>query len=110
MDRDERLMAVLGSRMLEDRRGLVRRRGHRAAAGGRKQHPGNVALSRERVADPSAALGLLVELDGGAARRREGEQVLLQLNTDFSAKGLASQDLRPLSPLAGWSDQPGHDV
>ena len=46
MDRDERLMAVLGSRMLEDRRGWARRR-RRSSCGRRARYSilGNVALS-----------------------------------------------------------------
>ena len=75
MDRDERLMAVLGSRMLED----AKRVGETATAielrqSGEYSILGGVAFERERVADAGAALGLLVELDGGAAGRRERQR------------------------------------
>ena len=66
MDRDEKLMAVLGSRMLED----VKRVGETATAielrqSGEYSILGSVALEREREPDAGVALGLLVELDGG---------------------------------------------
>ena len=38
-------------------------------------------------------------------------QVLMQLNTDFSTKGLASGELAgDGGGVAGWRDQPGHDA
>ena len=64
MDRDEQLMAVLGTRMLESQK----RVGETAAAIELRQirrelHPEHRLFKRQRVADASAALGLLVELD-----------------------------------------------
>ncbi len=65
MDRDERLMAVLGARMLEGQKKL----GETAQAielrhSGENSILSNLAMSASDVADASAPLGLLVEFDG----------------------------------------------
>jgi hypothetical protein len=101
MDRDERLMAVLGSRMLED----VKKVGETATAielrqAGEYSILGTVALS---VSESLTQVLRWVywwnsteELPDDVSETK----VLLRLNTDFSAKGLASQDVQAV--VAAW--------
>ena len=64
MDRDERLMAVLGLAVAGGpEEGWRDGAGDRAAAERREQRFGQPGDERERVADAGPALGLLVELD-----------------------------------------------
>ena len=101
MDRDERLMAILGSRMLED----MKKVGETATAielrqAGEYSILGNVALivseSLTQVLRWVYWWNSTEELPDDV----RGEQVLVQLNTDFSAKGLASQDVQAI--VAAW--------
>ena len=65
LDRDERLMAVLGTQVLENQERVGGDGdGDHAAAGRRELGAGDHRDQRERVADAGHALGLLVELDG----------------------------------------------
>ena len=55
-------------------------------------------------------MGALVELDGGISRRGDvtTEQVLVELNTDFSTKGLGPQEIQAIvAPLDGAALQGG---
>ena len=101
MDRDERLMAILGSRMLEE----AKRVGETATAielrqSGEYSILGGVAFS---VSESLTQVLRWVywwnsteELPDDVSDR----QVLMQLNTDFSTKGLASQDVQAI--VAAW--------
>ena len=101
MDRDERLMTVLGSRMLEE----AKRVGETATAielrqSGEYSILGGVAFS---VSESLTQVLRWVywwnsteELPDDVSDR----EVLMQLNTDFSAKGLASQDIQAV--VGAW--------
>jgi hypothetical protein len=101
MDRDERLMAVLGSRMLED----VKKVGETATAielrqSGEYSILGGVAFS---VSESLTQVLRWVYWWNSTEELPDdvsGEQVLMQLNTDFSTKGLASQDIQAV--VAAW--------
>ena len=101
MDRDERLMAVLGSRMLED----VKKVGETATAielrqAGEYSILGNVAMS---VSESLTQVLRWVYWWNSTEELPDDvsdTQVLLQLNTDFSTKGLASQDVQAI--VAAW--------
>jgi len=101
MDRDERLMAVLGSRMLED----VKKVGETATAielrqSGEYSILGNVAAS---VSESLTQLLRWVYWWNSTEELPDdvtSEQVLVTLNSDFSTKGLASQDVQAI--VAAW--------
>ena len=101
MDRDERLMAVLGSRMLED----MKKVGETATAielrqSGEYSILGTVALS---VSESLTQVLRWVYWWNSTEEFPDdvaGGQVLMQLNTDFSSKGLSSQDLQAV--VAAW--------
>jgi hypothetical protein len=101
MDRDERLMAVLGSRMLEDMKKVgetataieLRQSGEYSILG---SIAGSVSESLTQVLRWVYWWNSTEELPDDV---RE-EQVLMQLNTDFSTKGLTSQDLQAI--VAAW--------
>ena len=101
MDRDERLMAVLGSRMLED----VKKVGETATAielrqSGEYSILGNVAAS---VSESLTQLLRWVYWWNSTEELPDdvtSEQVLMTLNSDFSTKGLASQDVQAI--VAAW--------
>jgi hypothetical protein len=101
MDRDERLMAILGSRMLED----MKKVGETATAielrqAGEYSILSNVALS---LSDSMTQVLRWVYWWNSTEELPDdvkGEQVLMQLNTDFSTKGLASQDVQAI--VAAW--------
>jgi hypothetical protein len=101
MDRDERLMAILGSRMLE----ATKRVGETADAIELRQSSENsvlmtLALS---VSDSVSQVLRWVYWWNSAEDSPENiseELVLLQLNTDFSVKGLSSQELTAI--VAAW--------
>jgi hypothetical protein len=101
MDRDERQMAVLGSRMLED----IKRVGETATAielrqAGEYSILGGVAFS---VSESLTQVLRWVYWWNSTEELPDDvtdEQVLMQLNTDFSTKGLASQDVQAI--VAAW--------
>jgi hypothetical protein len=101
MDRDERLMAILGSRMLED----MKKVGETATAielrqAGEYSILSNVALS---LSDSMTQVLRWVYWWNSTEELPDdvkGEQVLMTLNTDFSTKGLASQDVQAI--VAAW--------
>jgi hypothetical protein len=101
MDRDERLMAVLGSRMLED----MKKVGETATAielrqAGEYSILGNVALSVSESLTQVLRWVYWWNSTEELPHDVKGEQVLMQLNTDFSTKGLASQDVQAI--VAAW--------
>ncbi len=112
MDRDEKLMAVLGSRMLED----VKRVGETATAielrqSGEYSILGSVALSVSESLTQVLRWAYWWNSTEEFPDDLTEDQVLMQLNTDFSTKGLASQDVpSDRGGLAGRSDQPGIDA
>ncbi len=101
MDRDERLMTVLGSRMLEE----AKRVGETATAielrqSGEYSILGGVAFS---VSESLTQVLRWVYWWNSTEELPDDvsdEQVLMQLNTDFSTKGLASQDVQAI--VAAW--------
>ena len=101
MDRDERLMAILGSRMLED----MKKVGETATAielrqAGEYSILSNVALS---LSDSMTQVLRWVYWWNSTEELPDdvkGEQVLMTLNTDFSTKGLASQDIQAI--VGAW--------
>ena len=101
MDRDERLMAILGSRMLEEQK----RVGETAEAielrqSGESSVLMTLALS---VSDSVSQVLRWVYWWNSTEESPEAigeELVLLQLNTDFSAKGMASEELTAV--VAAW--------
>jgi hypothetical protein len=101
MDRDEKLMAVLGSRMLED----VKRVGETATAielrqSGEYSILGSVALSVSESLTQVLRWAYWWNSTEAFPDDLTETQVLMQLNTDFSTKGLASQDLQAI--VAAW--------
>ncbi len=101
MNRDERLMAVLGSRLLEDQKKV-----------------GETATAIElRQSGENSILGIIAFNVGASLTQVmrwaywwnsteampnaiTNEQVLIELNTDFSTKGLASQDIQAI--VGAW--------
>lgn len=101
MDRDERLMATLGSRMLADEKKV----GETATAielrqAGEYSILSNVALSVSESLTQVLRWVYWWNSTEELPDDVKGEQVLLQLNTDFSVKGLASQDVQAI--VAAW--------
>jgi hypothetical protein len=101
MDRDERLMALLGSRLLENEKKV----GETAEAIALRQtgeHSilGNIALS---VSDSLSQVVRWAYWWNSTEDNPEDistEQAVFELNTDFSSKGLTSQDLQAI--VAAW--------
>ncbi len=101
MDRDERLMAILGSRMLED----MKKVGETATAielrqAGEYSILGNVALSLSESLTQVLRWVYWWNSTEELPDDVKSEQVLMTLNTDFSTKGLASQDVQAI--VAAW--------
>ncbi|MBI1178771.1 DUF4055 domain-containing protein [bacterium] len=101
MDRDERLMAVLGSRLLEDQKKV----GETATAIELRQSGENSILGNIAI-NVSASLTQVLRWAYWWNSTEElpdditNDQVLIELNTDFSTKGLASQDIQAI--VAAW--------
>jgi hypothetical protein len=101
MDRDERLMAILGSRMLED----MKKVGETATAielrqAGEYSILGNVALSLSESLTHVLRWVYWWNSTEELPDDVKSEQVLMTLNTDFSTKGLASQDIQAI--VGAW--------
>ncbi len=101
MDRDERLMATLGSRMLADEKKV----GETATAielrqAGEYSILGNVALSVSESLTQVLRWVYWWNSTEELPDDVKGEQVLMTLNTDFSVKGLASQDIQAI--VGAW--------
>ena len=101
MDRDERAMAVLGSRLLEDQKKV----GETAQAielrqGGEQSVLGSVATSvSESLTDVLSWVYWWNSTEDVPGAVTSGE-VLMQLNTDFSTKGMDSQELQAV--VGAW--------
>jgi hypothetical protein len=101
MDRDERLMAVLGTRMLESQK----RVGESAEAIELRQSGENSVLSAVSLSVSDSLTHVLRWVywwnSTEASPERIGEdQVLVELNTDFSAKGMGSDEIKAV--VAAW--------
>jgi len=101
MDRDERLMAVLGTRMLE----AQKRVGESADAIALRQSGENSVLMTLALSVSDSVSQVLRWVYWWNSTEESPEQigedlVLLQLNTDFEAKGLSSQELTAM--VAAW--------
>jgi hypothetical protein len=101
MDRDERLMAILGSRMLEEKK----RVGESAAAIELRQSGENSVLMTLALSVSDSVSQVLRWIYWWNSTEDSPETisedlVLLQLNTDFSAKGLGSDELTAI--VAAW--------
>jgi hypothetical protein len=101
MDRDERLMAILGSRMLEEQK----RVGETAEAIELRQSGENSVLMTLALSVSDSISQVLRWIYWWNSTEATPEAisedlVLLQLNTDFSAKGLGSAELTAI--VAAW--------
>ena len=101
MDRDERLMAVLGTRMLE----AQKRVGESADAIELRQSGENSVLMTLALSVSDSVSQLLRWVYWWNSTEEDPEQVsedlvLLQLSTDFSAKGLASDEITAI--VGAW--------
>src|SRR5436190_491245 len=101
MDRDERLMAVLGSRLLEDQKKV----GETAEAIQLRQSGENSVLSAISTSVSESLTQVLRWVFWWNSTEETPEavtdsQALVQLNTDFSLKGMSSQDLQAI--VAAW--------
>jgi hypothetical protein len=101
MDRDERLMALLGSRMLEERK----RVGETADAIELRQSSENSVLQTLSLSVSDSLSHVLRWVYWWNSTEKSPEQVgedevLLQLNTDFSPKGMNAQELQ--ATVAAW--------
>ena len=101
MDRDERLMAILGSRMLEEQK----RVGETAEAIELRQSGENSVLMTLALSVSDSVSQVLRWIYWWNSTEESPETVsedlvLLQLNTDFSAKGLGSDELTAI--VAAW--------
>lgn len=101
MNRDERLMAVLGSRLLEDQKKV----GETATAielrqSGENSILGNIAFNVGASLTQAMRWAYWWNSTEALPDEITNEQVLIELNTDFSTKGLASQDIQAI--VAAW--------
>jgi hypothetical protein len=101
MDRDERLMAILGSRMLEEKK----RVGETAEAIELRQSGENSVLMTLALSVSDSVSQVLRWIYWWNTTEESPETVsedlvLLQLNTDFSSKGLSSEELTAI--VAAW--------
>lgn len=101
MDRDERLMAVLGSRLLEDQKKV----GETATAielrqSGENSILGNIAINVSASLTQVLRWAYWWNSTEALPDDITNDQVLIELNTDFSTKGLASQDIQAI--VAAW--------
>ncbi len=101
MDRDERHMAVLGSRLLED----LKKVGETAEAIELRQSGEHSVLSSIATSLSESLTHVLRWAYWWATTEQSPEaipesEVLLKLNTDFSTKGLSSQELQAI--VAAW--------
>ena len=101
MDRDERLMAVLGTRMLE----AQKRVGETAEAIELRQSGENSVLSAVSLSVSDSLTHVLRWVywwnsTEDSPENVSEERVLMELNSDFSAKGMASDELTAV--VAAW--------
>src|SRR5206468_3732716 len=101
MDRDERLLAVLGSRLLEDQKKV----GETAEAIQLRQSGENSILGSISTSVSESLTQVLRWVYWWNSTEETPEaitdsQALVELNTDFSIKGMASDELREI--VAAW--------
>ncbi len=101
MDRDERLMAVLGSRLLEDQKKVS----ETATAielrqSGENSILGNIAFNVSASLTQVLRWAYWWNSTDALPDDITNEQVLIELITNFSTKGLASQDIQAI--VAAW--------
>ena len=101
MDRDERLMAVLGSRLLEDQKKV----GETAEAiqlrqSGENSILGNISTSVSESLTQVLRWAYWWNSTEDIPERVTDSQVLLELNTDFSMKGMTSLELTAV--VSAW--------
>ena len=101
MDRDERLMSLLGSRLLENNKKV----GETAEAielrqTGEHSILGNIALSVSNSLSQVLRWAYWWNSTEDSPEDVSDEQIAFELNTDFSSKGLTAQDLQAL--VAAW--------
>jgi hypothetical protein len=104
MDRDERLMAVLGSRLLEDQKRVA----ETAEAIQLRQTGENSALGAIATSVSESLTQVIRWIFWWNSTEEIPEaissaDVLVQLNTDFSLKGMSSQDLQAI--VAAWQSE-----
>ena len=104
MDRDERLMAVLGSRLLEDQKKV----GETAEAIQLRQSGENSALSAIATSVSESLTQVIRWIFWWNSTEEIPEaisaaDVLVQLNTDFSLKGMSSQELQAI--VSAWQSE-----
>ena len=101
MDRDEKLLAVLGSRVLEDQKNV----GESAQAIELRQRGENSILGNIGV-NVSASVTQILRWAYWWNSTEDSpddvtnEQVLVELNTDFSTKGMSAQEIQAV--VAAW--------
>jgi hypothetical protein len=101
MDRDERLMAVLGSRLLEPQK----RVGETAEAielrqGGESSILGNVAVNVSASLTQVLRWAYWWNSTEESPEHVSSEQALVELNTDFSTKGLSAPEIQAV--VSAW--------
>ena len=101
MDRDERLLAVLGSRLLEGQKKV----GETAQAielrqSGENSILGNIAINVSSSLTQVLAWAYWWNSTEEAPEDVSTEQVIVELNTDFSTKGLSAQEIQAI--VAAW--------
>jgi hypothetical protein len=101
MDRDERLMAVLGSRLLEPQK----RVGETAEAielrqGGESSILGNIAVNVGASLSQVLRWAYWWNSTEESPEHVTDEQALMELNTDFSTKGLSAPEIQAV--VAAW--------
>jgi hypothetical protein len=101
MDRDERLLAVLGSRLLEGQKKV----GETAQAielrqSGENSILGNIAVNVSASLTQVLAWAYWWNSTDESPDAVTNEQVLVELNTDFSTKGLSAQEIQAI--VAAW--------
>jgi hypothetical protein len=101
MDRDERLLAVLGSRLLEGQKKV----GETAQAielrqSGENSILGNIAINVSASLTQVLAWAYWWNSTEESPDDVTNEQVLVELNTDFSTKGLSAQEIQAI--VVAW--------
>jgi hypothetical protein len=104
LERNERLMATLGSRLLEPpRRQAETAEALAIRAGGEETVVGSIARAVSHSLSEVlkwAAWWALLKTPGNSPEDLPSEMVLLALNQDFGTSGLSAKDLQAL--VAGW--------
>ena len=101
MDRDERLLAVLGSRLLEGQKKV----GETAQAielrqSGENSILGNIAVNVSASLTQVMRWAYWWNSTDDSPEDVTNEQVLVELNTDFSMKGMAAPEIQAV--VAAW--------